>query len=84
MLCQKDLKITETNKNKNEDKFKFQGQYAISQCWIGLDFDWIEETFSTCEPGLYRKIFQRHDETQDTNTFKMFEVPIGNSKCLEK
>ena len=24
-----------------------------------------------------------HDDTQNTNTFKMFEVTIGNSKCVE-
>ena len=24
-----------------------------------------------------------HDNTKDTNTFKIFQVPIGNSKCVE-
>ena len=63
MLLQKDLKITEENKNKNEYKFKFQGQSARSQCWFDIDFDWIKENFSTREPDLYKKMFQRHDET---------------------
>ena len=58
MLRQKYLKITEANKNKNEAKFKFRGQYERSQCWFDLDFDWIEENFSTREPELYRKIFK--------------------------
>ena len=29
-------------------------------------------------------IFQIHDNKQDTNSFKIFQVPIGNSKCVEK
>ena len=72
MLFRKDFNITEANKNKNEDEFKFRGQSAISQRWFDLDFDWIEENFSTREPDFYRKMYQRHEETQDTNTFKMF------------
>ena len=84
MICRKYLKITEANKDKNEDKFKFQGQSARSQRWCDLDFDWVEENFSTREPDLYRKIYQIYDKTQDTNKFKMFEVPIGNKKCVEK
>ena len=78
MLLRKYLKTTEANKDKNEAKFKFQGQSERLQRWFDLDFDWIEEIFITREPWFYRKIFQRHDETQDTNTFKFFEVPIGN------
>ena len=84
MLRRKDMKITEANKNKNEAKFKFQGQSAISQCWFDLDFGWIEVNFITCEPDFYRITFQRHDDKQDTNTFRIFEVPIGNSKCVKK
>ena len=30
-----------------------------------------------------KKLFQSRDNTQDTNTFKIFQVPIGNSKCVE-
>ena len=56
ILFQKYLNINEENYNKNGYKFKFQGQ---------SDFDWIEESFSTHIPDLYKKIFQRHDETQD-------------------
>ena len=64
MLCRKYFKITEANKIKNEDKFQFQGQSARSQRWFDLDFDWIEETFSTHEPDLSRKIYQSYDETK--------------------
>ena len=70
------MKITESNKNKNEDKFKLQGQSARSQCWFDILFYWIEENYSTYEPGFCKTIYQRHDEIQDTNTFKMFAVPI--------
>ena len=30
-----------------------------------------------------KKLFQIHDDTQDTNTFKLFQVPIGIQKCVE-
>ena len=84
MLCRKYLKIIEENKNKNEDKFKFQSQSTRSQSWSNLDFDWITESFSTCGPDFYKEIFQRHDETQYKNTFKMFVVPITNAKNVEE
>ena len=78
------MKFISKNKNKNEAKFKFQGQSERSQCWFDLDFDCIEVNFIIREPDLYKKLFQRHYDTQDTNTFKFFQVPIENSKCVEK
>ena len=30
-----------------------------------------------------KKLFQSYDDTKDTNTFKIFQVLIGNSKCVE-
>ena len=54
------------------------------QSWFDLDFDWIKERFSTCEPDFYMEIYQRYDKTEVTNTFKIFEVPNGNRKCLEE
>ena len=83
-LLRKDLKFIAANKNKNESKFKFQGQYARSQRWFYLEFDGIEVNFSTHEHDLYKKPFQIHDNKQDTNTLKKFQVTIGNSKCVEK
>ena len=53
MLHRKDLKIVAIDKNKNEAKFKFQDQSARSQCWFGLEFDWIEVNFITHEPDFY-------------------------------
>ena len=72
------MKLIAANKNKNEAKFKFQGQSSISRRWFDLDFDWTEVNFSTHEPDFYKKLFQNHENTQDTNTFKFFQVPIGN------
>ena len=83
MLRRKDLKFVATDKNKNEAKFKFQGQLARSQLWFDLGLDWIEINFSTHEPDLYKKLFQSHDDTQDINKFKLFQVKIGNAKCVE-
>ena len=61
MFSRKYLKITEANKNTNKAKLKFQGQSARTQCCFDLDFEWIEENFSTREPELYKKIFQSHN-----------------------
>ena len=77
------MKLIAENKNKNEAKFKFQGQSATSQPWFNVVFDWIEVNFSTREPDFYTKLFLSHDDTQDKNTFKLFQYPIGNSKYVE-
>ena len=63
---------------------KSQYQSGRSQRWFDLDFGWIEENFSTREPDLYKKIYQRHHETQDTSTFKMFVDQISNAKNVEE
>ena len=83
MLRQKYLKFVATDKNKNEAKFKFRGQSARSQCSFDLDFYWIEVNFITREPDLYKKLFQSHNDTQDINTFRFFQVPVGNAKHVE-
>ena len=69
-LRQKYLKFISANRNKNEAKFRFQGLSTSSQRWFDLGFDWIEVNFSKSGPYLYKKLFQSHDNTQDTNTFK--------------
>ena len=83
MIFQKYFKTTDANKDKIEAKFKFQGQSARSHRWFDLGFYWIEVHFSTHEPELYRKIFQRHNNKQDSNTSKIFEFPIGTSNILD-
>ena len=57
-LRRKDLKFIAANKNKNEAKFKFKGQYARSQRWFDLGFDWIEVNFSTRDSGFYTIFFK--------------------------
>ena len=83
MLRREGLKIVATDKNQNQYKFKFQGESARSQWWFDIDFDWIEVNFSTLEPDFYKNCFQSYDDTQDINSFKFFEVPIGNEKCVK-
>ena len=78
----KGLKFVATDNNQNGDKFKFQGQSARSQIWFDLDLDWIEINFISREPDFYKKLFQSHDDMQDNNNFKTFQVPIGNAKCV--
>ena len=85
MIRHKNFNISEENENnKNENKVKFQSQSEKSHCLFDVDFDWTLENFSTHEPNFYKKIYQRHDETQDKNTFSMFAVPIKNSKNVEE
>ena len=72
----KDLKFDAADKNKNKSKFKFQGQSGRSRLWFDLDLYWIDINFSTRELDFYKKLFQSHDNEQDTNTFKTFQGPI--------
>ena len=83
MFWRKDLKFDAADKNKNESKFKFQGQSERSQLWFDLNLDWIDMNFSTREPDFYKKLFQSHDNEQDTDTFRTFQVPIGNAKVVK-
>ena len=39
--------------------------------------------FSTREPYFYKKIFQSHDNKQEKDKFKTFQVPIGNAKVVK-
>ena len=75
-IIRNDLKFVAENKNKNVAKFKFQGQYVRSQRWFDLEFDRIVLNFSPHEPDFYKKLFLIHDNAQDTNAFKLFQVPI--------
>ena len=79
----KDLKFDAADKNKNESKFKFQGQSGRSRLWFDLDLDWIDINFSTYEPDFYKKLFQSHDNEQDIDTFRTFQVPIVNAKVVK-
>ena len=82
-LRRKYLKFVATYRGGNEAKFKFQCQSTRSQRWFDIDLDWIEVNFSTREPDFYKKLFQIHDNTEDNNTSRFFQVPIGNTKGVE-
>ena len=77
------MKFDAADKNKNGSKFKFQGQSGRSKLWFDLDLDCIDINFSTREPDFYKKLFQSHDNEQDTDTFRIFQVPIGNAKSCK-
>ena len=83
MFRRKDLKFDAAEKNKNTSKFKFQGQSARSKFWFDLDLHWIDINFSTHEPDFYKKLFQNHDKEQETDPFRISEVPIGNTKVVK-
>ena len=71
------------HKNKNDSKFKFQGQSARSQLWFDIDLDCIDMNFSTHETDFYKKLFQNHDNKQEKDAFRTFQVPIGNAKVVK-
>ena len=50
MIHQKDY----DNKKEKEKtkKYNFQRQSTRSICWFDIDHEWLEEKFSTSEPGL--------------------------------
>ena len=79
----KDLKFDAADKNKNGSKFKFQGQSGRSKLCFDLDLDLIDINFSTREPDFYKKLFQNHDNEQETDSFRIFQVPIGNAKVVK-
>ena len=84
MPFRKNLKSTEENKNTNEDKFKFQYQSAISQRWFDIDLIIWRKLLSHVNLSFIGKYFKGMTKSNIKIKFKMFEVPIGNSKCVEK
>ena len=38
----------------------------------------------TCEPYFYREMYQAKFRSDDTKTFQIFVVPIGNAKITRK
>ena len=79
----KDFKFDAAVKDKNSSKFKFLCQSARSRYWFDIDLDWIDINFSTREPDFYRILFHNHDNEQETDSFRIFEVPIGNAKVVK-
>ena len=81
MICQNDL---DNNKEKGKtNKYNFQGQFARSILWLDIDLEWLEEKFSTHELDFYFKILSKNIRGQETKTYQLFVVPIGNAKIRE-
>ena len=82
MILQKE---SDNEKKKWKDQeYNFQGQSAISRRWFDLDNEWLEENLSIREPHFYLKMYQTKFRGNDTKTYKIFGVPIGNAKISRK
>ena len=66
------------NKKENTKKYNLQGESAISIRWFNLDPEWSEENFTTHEPDFYEIMYQTKFRGDDTKTYQIFGVPIGN------
>ena len=77
-MIQKYLKFIEEIGIKMKLNSSSKVNLQDNSVWFYLDFDWIGVNFSTREPDFYKETFQIHDDTQDTNKFKFFQVSIGS------
>ena len=77
LLSLKKIKI----KIKINSSPRFSLQYHIVGSILVLNI--LKNILAHVKLIYTRKIFQRHDETQDTNTFKMFVAKIGNAKNVD-
>ena len=67
-------------KGKDKKKYNFQGQSAISILWFDFDHEWLEENFKTHESAFYKKLYQKNIRGNETKTYSLFLVTIGNAK----
>ena len=82
MIHQKDSENKKVNENTK--KYNFHGQSTISRRWFDLDPEWLEETFMACELYFYQKLHKNSTRGDDTKTYQLFAVPIGNAKTTEE
>ena len=75
--------LDDKKEKENTNKYKFQGQYARSIRWFDIEYDSLEEKFSTREPDFYN-FFKMNIKGQDMKTNQVFVVIIGNAKITEK
>ena len=61
-------------------KYKPQVQSARTKHWFDLDHEWLKENFMTREPDFYKKIYQTKFRGDNTKTYQIFGVIIGNAK----
>ena len=69
---------------ENTTKYNFQVQSARSRRWFYPDNEWLKKNFITREPDFYGKLYQTKFRGDDTKTFQIFGVPIGNEKITRK
>ena len=62
------------------EKNLFQEQSARSKHSFDIDFEWVEEDFSTREPQFNKRLFQRNIQGQSVTKYPTFPVPIVNAK----
>ena len=78
MICQKG---SGNKKGKeNTKKYNFQGKSTRSRRWFNHDHEWLEENFMARKPDFYEKNYQMNNNGDDTKTYQLFVVPIGNAK----
>ena len=78
-------KESENKKWKEKTKkYNFQGKSARSRSWFDLDREWLEENPKTREPDFYYKQYQKTFRGDNTKTYKIFGVPIGDAKTTRK
>ena len=77
-------KESQNKKEKGKTKkYELQGKSARSRRWFDLDHEWLEENFMTREPYFYLKKSKKN-WGDDTKTYQIFGVPIGNAKITRK
>ena len=69
--------------NENINKYHLQGQsakvYALVWSWSWV----VRKMFSIIEPDLYTKLLKKNTEGKETETYKIFVLPMGNTKITE-
>ena len=81
------IRRKESYDKKEKEKtnnYNFQGQSATSRRWFDLFHEQLKDNFRTRELYLYRKMYQTKVRDDDTKTFQIFRVPIGNAKITRK
>ena len=67
-----------TNQNLNFKVNPEDHDYGLILILIGLT-----SIFALVNLISIKKLFQNHDNKQETDTFRIFQVPIGNAKVVK-
>ena len=58
----------------------YYGKSKASTGLFNLDHEWFKIKFSTLEPDIWIETFENIIEGQDIRTYKIFVVPLDNTK----